>query len=144
LSRLITDFICNYVRCLIYIFCFTTYKSDTGDITQKLRDPPFDSYADQKLYFLLKGTPLYPSMNYLQYNIYYCNLYTRRIKSNLTNWVLKLWNISFWNWIYNPNFLSITKGSMERNIQSFCLIVTKSSIFLHSRNWNKIAIKRFF
>jgi len=45
----------------------------------------FDSYIDEKLYFLLKWTPLYPSMNGLRYDIHYCNLYTRRIKSNVIN-----------------------------------------------------------
>ncbi|KAL2989647.1 hypothetical protein AAZX31_11G150100 [Glycine max] len=31
-------------------------------------------------------------------------------------------------------FLSMTKGSMERYIESLFLIVTKSSIFLYSRD----------
>ena len=42
---------------------------------------------------------------------------------------MKLQNISFLNWINTPNFLSMSKGSMEKDIESLFLIVTKSSIF---------------
>lgn len=43
---------------------------------------------------------------------------------------MKLQNISFLNWLNTPKFLSINKGSMEKDIESLFLIVTKSSIFL--------------
>lgn len=42
---------------------------------------------------------------------------------------MKLQNISFLNWINTSNFLNMSKGSMEKDIESFFLIVTKSSIF---------------
>ena len=36
---------------------------------KKLRDPPFDSYSDQKLYFLLKGAEPKTTRNKLRHGI---------------------------------------------------------------------------
>lgn len=44
---------------------------------------------------------------------------------------MKLQNISFLNWINTPNFFSMSKGSMEKDIESLFLIVTKSSIVFY-------------